>query len=120
MAKQVKQFRYYSDGHPKNWPKKVLKNDPEISYQTLKSGRIFTDCMPAYQVGIQAIPGTKFYINNANTPIIIGYTGIYELSLDKALPVVFLTFDQESLSLIKNNDNASLIVDLVYEDGVEN
>lgn len=114
MARQVKQFRYYNDTlKSKNYPSDITSNK-------LKSGTIFKNCMPAVQVGIQAIPGTKFYINNANTPIIIGYTGIYELSLDKALPVVSLRFDGDSLSAIRNNDNATLIVDLIYEDGVEN
>jgi hypothetical protein len=37
--------------------------------------------MPIVQLGIQSVPGTKFYLNGSNNPIIIGNTGIYELDL---------------------------------------
>ena len=34
------------------------------------------------KLGIQAPPGTKFYINSSASPIMIGRTGIYELDED--------------------------------------
>lgn len=34
------------------------------------------------KLGIQAPPGTKFYINSSTSPIMIGRTGIYELDED--------------------------------------
>ena len=110
MARQVKQFRFYNKGSSKNWPSK-------ISFQNLKSGSIFADCVPIIQLGVQGLPGTKFYINNSKTPIIIGYTGIYELNLEKMPPIVSLFFDAESIQAIEKNYNASLIVDIIYEDG---
>jgi hypothetical protein len=40
------------------------------------SGRIFQGRIFS-QLGIQAPPGTKFYINNGTNPVIIGYTGLF-------------------------------------------
>ena len=112
MARQVKQFRFYNSGSNKNWPK-------NISFQNLKSGSIFQNYMPIIQLGVQSLPGTKFYINGSQTPAIIGYTGIYELNLEVMPPIVSLTFEMESLQEINRNNNAYLIVDIIYEDGVD-
>ena len=111
MARQVKQFVFYNSNSDKNYPKK-------ISIQNLKSGVIFENCVPIVQLGIQSLPGTKFYINGATTPAVIGYTGIYELSLETMPPIVSLQFEIKSLQEINRNNNAYLIIDIVYEDGV--
>lgn len=111
MAKQIQQIRYYGDKNfEKNYPK-------GITYRTLASGSAFNNFIPAIQLGIQALPGTKFYLNNAINPIIIGYTGIYELDLNGLSEITSISFDGKSLQAISNNDNAYLIVDLIYEDG---
>lgn len=111
MAKQVQQIRYYG-------AKEIEKNYPSgISYKTLVSGSAFNKYVPAIQLGIQALPGTKFYLNNAVNPIIIGYTGIYELDLNGLSEITSISFDGKSLDAISNNSNAYLIVDLIYEDG---
>ena len=76
MAKKVKQFRYYNDQQGGN-------NYPSnLHYRNLVSGSAFSSYVPIIQLGIQTLPGTKFYLNGSNNPIIIGSTGIYELNLE--------------------------------------
>jgi hypothetical protein len=44
-------------------------------------------------------------------------TGIYELDLKGLTEINSLQFDAKSINLININDNAYLIVDILYEDG---
>lgn len=123
MANKVKQFRYYSDSaandtsNKKNQPS-ALETGP-VTSQSYTSGLVFGEIYPILQLGIQAIPGTKFYLNNASDPIIIGSTGIYELDLEGQTEITHIRFDAESMAFIKDNVNAMLIVDVIYEDGKE-
>lgn len=113
MAKQIKQFRYYEQGNDK-------KNYPSnISLSNLHSGSIFSKYVPIIQLGIQSLPGTKFYLNDSNDPIIIGNTGIYELNLNGLSAITSLKFDRQSINSIATNISAYLIVDILYEDGEE-
>lgn len=108
MAKYVQQFRYYDEGN--------IKNSPGSSYRRVfVNGSVFSKYMPVIQLGIQALPGTKFYLNHSNKPIIIGYTGIYELNLEGLATIESIEFDNMSLKTIHENKNASLIVDIIYE-----
>ncbi len=71
------------------------------------------------QIGIQAAPGTKFYLNDSPDPIIIGSTGIYELDLMDIAVVTALRFDAESINAMSNNEGNEtipLLVDLVYKE----
>ena len=109
MAKQVKQFRYYNEtDKSRNYPN-------TIAHRNLVSGSIFTNYMPIIQLGIQSLPGTKFYLNNSTSPIIIGQTCIYELNLEGMSEITALSFDAKSVQAINNNNNAYLIVDIIYE-----
>lgn len=108
MARQVKQFRYYGNGHPKNYPS-------SISYRNLMTGSIFDPYKNIVQLGIQSLPGTQFYLNSASNPVIIGFTGIYELSVSGATTITDLRFEQKSLQAINDVSNAFLIVDIIYE-----
>lgn len=110
MAKQIKQFRYYEQGSAKNYPS-------NISAANLASGSIFSKFMPVIQLGIQSLPGTKFYLNNSNDPVIIGNTGIYELNLNGLSEITAIEFERQSINAITANQNAYLIVDILYEDG---
>ena len=112
MAKQIKQFRYYKQNNSKNYP-------ANISIANLASGSIFSKYMPVIQLGIQSLPGTKFYLNNSNDPIIIGNTGIYELDLNGLSEITAISFDRASINAIAINQNGYLIVDILYEDGEE-
>lgn len=113
MAKQVKQFRFYNTSNTAN------KNYPaNLSLRQLVSGSAFSNYKRITQLGIQSLPGTKFYLNSANNPIIIGNTGIYELDLSGLSEITSLTFEQRSIQAISDNNNAYLIIDIIYEDGV--
>ena len=111
MAKQIKQIRYYGDKHPNNYPADAKRP----TYQNLISGSVFSTYVPMVQLGIQALPGTKFYLNGSNNPIIIGSTGIYELDLYGLTEINALQFDARSISAINANNSAYLIVDIIYE-----
>lgn len=116
MANKVTQYRYYGNGHPNNYPLNVLSS-------RFVSGEVFSDILPIFQLGIQTLPGTKFYLNGSPDPIIIGSTGIYELDLQNKTEISGLRFDQDIFSIIdgdedkniKSMKNAYLIVDVVYE-----
>lgn len=111
MAKNIMQFRYYGDSNKQNYP-----SNPKLTKGQLGSGSAFSSYYPITQLGIQALPGTKFYLNNGLTPIIIGVTGIYELDLEGLSQINHLKFDLQSLNLISSDNNAYLIVDIVYGD----
>lgn len=88
-----------------------------MEYRKLLNGTPFVDYTPIIQLGIQTYPGTRFYLNDGLTPIIVGYTGIYELNVEGIAEISSLKFDAESLNQISKNDGAYLIVDIIYEDG---
>ena len=115
MAKQVKQFRFYEHNSDKNYPN-GSSGKVAISYRNLTSGSIFLDYMPIIQLGIQALPGTQFYLNGSQIPVIIGHTGIYELNLDGLSEITSLKFDPKSIEAINGNANSYLIVDIIYEE----
>lgn len=75
MAKKVGQIRYFSEGNNQNYPSNV-------NAVRLRTGAAFTSVYPIVQLGIQTLPGTKIYLNNHTTPVIIGATGIYELDVE--------------------------------------
>lgn len=108
MANKIMQFRYYGE--------KVSNNQPSnISASNLASGHIFSGYLPITQLGIQTLPGTKFYLNNSIYPVVIGSTGIYELDLKGVTQITEIHFDKRSLNLINENNNAYLIVDIVAD-----
>lgn len=109
MAKHVMQFRYYEDNHTNNQP-------VELNAGQLVNGTVFAKYLPFTQLGIQALPGTRFYLNdNIEGPVIVGSTGIYELELGGISKINSLKFDSKSLKLIADNPNAFLIIDVIYE-----
>lgn len=114
MAKQVQQFRFYSISEKS-------KNQPSsINVSNIVAGSVFAPYTPITQLGIQALPGTKFYLNNSTNPIIIGYTGIYELDLEGIAEIHSLAFEKKSIEAINSINNASLIVDIIYEKDGDN
>ena len=109
MAKHIKQFRYYAKGDDE-------KNSPAIiTLAGLTSGKIFRDYTPIISLGIQSLPGTKFYLNDSANPVIIGHSGLYELNLGDKMRIVSLAFDQTSIEAIENNPGGYLIIDIIYE-----
>ena len=119
MAKKIKQFRYYGENNENNQPLTVVGNTGPrtMNYLDFMNGNVFANYYPIVQLGIQAMPGTKFYLNNAIQPIIVGYTGIYELDLEGSIEISKLTFDRNSLEKINELNNGLLLVDIIYDDG---
>lgn len=110
MARTIKQFRYYGENNSKNQPSAANPGG-------YISGKVFKEngLISIVQLGIQALPGTQFYINNAIEPIIIGSTGIYELDLRGLTEITDLSFSTETMNKIDNSGGAYLIVDAIYE-----
>ena len=123
MAYKVKQFRYYNDKSSevseskRNQPATLDSTTTLITSDHYVNGDVFGKHFPVTQLGIQALPGTKFYLNEAVDPVIIGATGIYELDLTNGIQISKISFAHDSMENIKNNDNAFLIVDIIYDDG---
>lgn len=117
-SRKIKQFRYYNETDPKNAPQ--LGSDTTTLLDQYKDGTVFSGVFPISQLGIQGLPGTKFYLNGSVHPIIIGASGIYDLDIKNGARITDLGFDGESLKRIKDNPNAYLIVDVLYgEEDVE-
>ena len=95
------------------------ENQPSsLSSIDLSSGNAFKDYIPIVQLGIQALPGTKFSLNANLEPIIIGASGMYELDLtDSSAILTSLKFEQTSLNSISVNPDGYLIIDIVYLEG---
>ena len=123
--RQIYQYRYYGEtsdnatAHSRNMP-------VDLKMKDLASGTAFATRIPIYQLGIQAIPGTKVYINSPNVgkPIIIGKTGIFELDLNDQSVITSLRIDKQSVQTIRDinygdEDNptteAYLLIDIIYE-----
>jgi hypothetical protein len=49
-------------------------------------------------LGIQAMPGTLFYLNNSKHAISVGTTGIYELNLEGLGQIFSIQFNRDSLN----------------------
>ena len=112
MAKYLMQFRYYGNQFENN-------NLSNIEYKQLISGSYFISYKPnatsIASLGIQTLPGVKFYLNNSQVdPIIVGPSGIYELGINENYEITGLQFDKKSLDLIDANSGAYLIIDVVY------
>lgn len=110
MAKQVKQFRYYKEGHSENYPSPLT-----MTSLNLQTGKVFADYMPISQLSIQALPGTKFYLNNSHDQIVIGYTGIYQLTMNDLAEITSLKFDVKSIEDLNKNEETVLLIDILYE-----
>lgn len=109
MARLVRQFRYYGDGNPLNYPS-------EVSYAALATGNIFKNTPGITQLGIQSDPDLRFYVNNSVDPIYVGATGIYELDLEGLGTISSIRIDRDSLKAIDYDAKKnSLMIDIIYE-----
>lgn len=122
MANKIRQYRFYNNknGANKNYPSSITinKTTTDVTYDYYTNGTIFENNFPILQLGIQAPPGTRFKINEGDD-IIIGTTGIFELDLEGKTEITSLMFNEVSMAFINANDNLSLIVDTIYDDGKE-
>ena len=88
-----------------------------IKGENLVDGSAFSDYMPLSQLGIQAPPGTKVFFNGDTIPVIIGFTGLFEVNLDYGGVVNSMAFDSASIENVQSNDSALIIVDMAYVGG---
>ena len=89
------------------------KNTPGVTADNLISGAAFSNLGPLSQLGVRALPGTEFYINGGVTPIIVGFTGLFEIDLSDGGTITGLKFSEKSIQAIEANDSAYLIVDML-------
>ena len=124
-TKKITQLRFFGDsnGYLNTSDRSVIyhqmdENQPNsLSSLDLSSGDAFVDFTPIVQLGIQALPGTKFNLNANLDPIVIGVSCMYELDLTNSSAVLTsLTFEKDSLDQIDKNPDGYLIVDIVYEE----
>ncbi len=109
--KHITQFRYYAFKNPNNYP---TYSD---YVQQLTAGNIFSSYPSISHLGIQGPPGLIFYLNNSSSPLMIGKTGIYELNLEGVGRIFAIRFDAGTLNLVSADENARLIIDIVYDGG---
>lgn len=108
MNQLIKQILYCNDTSP--------KNSVGITGTQLISGTAFMG-YTIIQIGIQAPPGTKFYINGNDNPCVVGFTGLYEIDLTAGGSITSLSFDEQSINWIAQHDNLILIIDMAYLGG---
>lgn len=104
MAKKVSQVRYFGPN--------AKNGQNNVDATALVNGSAFS--YPIVQLGVQALPGTRLLINNSETPLTIGATGIYELDIDGLATITSLMFAANSIPTASNPD-AYIIVDYVYD-----
>ena len=81
------------------------------------SGVIFDGYTPIIKLGIQSLPGTKFRLNANQDYIMVGGTGLYELDMTQGSGVITsMNFDEISLINIDENNDAYLLIDILYEE----
>ena len=106
MANTIQQYRFYAKDSSKNYAIDDVKD--------LVTGDFLKEKIPIIQLGIQALEGSRFYLNDLTEPIIIGDNGIFELELDGVTEISKIRFDCATLDSIAKNNNATLIIDTIY------
>ena len=108
MINTIRQYRFDKVGSSKNY------NIDKNSAAGLVTGDFISGYAPIIQLGIQALPGTRFYLNDSIEPIIIGDTGIFEIELNGVIEISKIQFDCVSLDAIARDPSAILIIDTIY------
>lgn len=91
------------------------RNTPAyIGRDMITSASIFTGSMNVRRLGVQSLPGVKFFLNNQEC--VIGASGVWELDLTNypTLSIESFRIDAKSLEIISDNPDAYLIIDTVY------
>ena len=113
MKRYVKQIRYYGDGSELN---SKLSNGGLMDVSSLTNGGAFEGYTPIVKLGIQTLPGTKFYLNGSEENIIVGNNGIFELDLEDRIQITSLRFSPASIQNINEIEKQGyLLIDFVYE-----
>ena len=109
MAYNIKQFRYYGDDHPDNYPTGLKAGH-------LINGKAFSNVTPIIQLGIQYAKEApiRFYINESTNPILSHPYGLFELDLTGRSQVLSLKFDERDLKDEWVKAKNPIIIDVVY------
>ena len=107
MVRKIQQIRYY--------PKGIGSFPDGLTASSLINGNAFASYKPIVQLGIQTMPGVKFYLNGGTNEIIVGSTGIYELNVEDSASLTMLSFNANSLKMIDESGTGYLIVDILYD-----
>lgn len=116
--RRIAQFRFRGSWLKNNELFISAENYPtDLQQDMLVTGNIFRDYGPVSQLGIQAPPGLRFYLNDSTHPIMVGETGIYELDLENVGRITTIRFDKSDLETFYNPDYQAdkLLIDIVYE-----
>lgn len=83
--------------------------------EQLETTNIFQPYAPILHLGIQSIPGLKFYLNdNFFAPLYVNNSGIFEIDLTNTFGLIgSISFDNENLE--KTLQLGYLIIDILYE-----
>ena len=111
MAKRIQQFYFKGDGEEE---KKSNRPSPDINSDKYVDGSAFSSYCPISQLGIQALPGTKFYLHGDIYPITIGASGIFDLDIKNGARVTDLRFSRSDMDRISESGSGYLIVDIIY------
>ena len=102
MTNSFKQF-YYDGTKAVNCDKNTLVN-----------GNIFAG-LAVRKLGMQGLPGLKFYLNGSSTPALLGNNNIFEIDAMDSMPIISIKFEEDNLTaLIDNQPAAALIIDIIY------
>ena len=107
--KKIYQYRYYGES-AKTYPE-------ELNATMMANGEIFsrTGKNSITHLGLQAAPGTTFFLNLGTNPIQVGKTGIYEIDITGYGFITSILFSSSTLERV-TEDNG-IIIDIVYEGG---
>lgn len=105
MQKKIKQLRFDNS------------NSSEITFTNGWSNNLIETLGPVIQLGIYALPGTRFKINQAQSygeieELIINGYGLFSIDLENK-PITTISLHQESYNNSKEN-NHFIIIDLIY------
>lgn len=116
MAKQFTQLRYIGESTENI-------NFADTNNNTSNWSDNIIDKKYVTQLGIYALPGTSFLLNQANQPngeqLIINNTGIFQIDVEER-PITSLRIHKNSYKKLTEGLGHYIIIDIVYEGGVQN
>ena len=108
MASKIKQIRYPDPGQ-------------KLKFNGGWSENIIANLGSVTQLGIYALPGTRFKINQANSDsvekLIINGSGIFSINLEDR-PITSISLAKASFDNINQLGQHFIIIDLIYEGGL--
>ena len=107
MGYQFAQVRY-------NQQNSAMSN---TTAEALKNGNAFANYTSIVQLGIQAPPGTRFYLGGSGSALMVGASGVFQLDLREKSTITGLRFDAQSINFVELNGSAYIIVDILYGGG---